>query len=97
MAKHLKNILLLKFMEKMDDESFNESDAELEWPCFVRNSFLETLETLPQLWDPIHKYFKNRLKRNKAFEKLLDIHKQQNPNAIKDMVRRKVQWILGIS
>ncbi|CAK1578712.1 unnamed protein product [Parnassius mnemosyne] len=56
----------------------------------LEEDFIILLETLPELWNPRHKYYTNKYKRQARYEKLLDVYKKIKPQATVEDVRKKI-------
>ncbi|CAK1591476.1 unnamed protein product [Parnassius mnemosyne] len=56
----------------------------------LEEDFIILLETLPELWNPRHKYYTNKYKRQAGYEKLLDVYKKIKPQATVEDVRKKI-------
>nr|XP_023020622.1 uncharacterized protein LOC111509164 [Leptinotarsa decemlineata] len=73
--------------EQQTEEIYDSTREEI-----LRN-FIETYESLPELWNSSLDIYKNKTKRNAALKKLLVIYKKLKPEAKLPDVRRKINTL----
>lgn len=59
----------------------------------VLQTFIESYEALPELWNPIDPNYINKHRRNAALDKLLSIYVATKPGATRADVRRKINTL----
>lgn len=55
--------------------------------------FIEIYETLPELWDASNSSYMNKVKRNLALDKLLNVYIKIKPGAKREDVRKKINTL----
>lgn len=65
------------------------SDEELSKNDVLRR-FIETYESLPELWNGTHAAYTNKTRRNAALDKLIPIFSAIKPGAKREDVRKKI-------
>lgn len=55
--------------------------------------FIQMYEALPCLWDTYHEHYKNKKKRLEATNKLLQLVKEDDPEATRILVVRKIDML----
>lgn len=59
----------------------------------ILRNFIVTYETFPELWNPTNPSYKNKNRRNAAYDKLLAIFTQLKPGATRADVKRKINTL----
>ncbi|XP_074038447.1 ethanolamine kinase 1 isoform X3 [Leptinotarsa decemlineata] len=91
-SEHTKNDVVDVRLSEVSAEQQTEEVYDSTREEILRN-FIETYESLPELWNSSLDIYKNKTKRNAALNKLLVIYKKLKPEAKLPDVRRKINTL----
>ncbi|CAK1581203.1 unnamed protein product [Parnassius mnemosyne] len=72
----------------MEDE--NNVDISILTQNQYLSIFIKTWETYPELWNTCCESYRDKVRKNNAFDKLLDIYKKMKPNSTREDVKKKL-------
>lgn len=78
----------------MEDENSIHSENSFDNSTLTENKylsvFIKTWETYPELWNTSCEAYRDKVKKNNALDKLLDIYKKIKANSTREDVKKKI-------